>query len=1160
MKSIAYILFFAAVMKAETLTGTKSLVGGAGLVLGVISLDGNQISGSSNPIIQSFIFPGVHVLDSIAPVGYVISYSVCVNCITHPAPSFVTGSSVRIVVPVNGTVDVAWVYTAQPGTLQGTRNLTDGSTFTGAALTVDGVQSFAAGASPFTAAMPAGVHTVLSSAPAGYTVSYSICANCTVHVASSFQPGNLASVIVPAGGYADIRFQYTGVAAATITVTSPAPNQTLTGNIQLAVNGGNLSKAASVEYTIGSNRIARIPAQASNPTFQVMWNSALASDGNSQIETTVRDDLDNILLQDVRSVVLNNFGNAATAVLPAVLTGTVPLALTAYDRSHFPAYWQIFMDGEIGPNPYGLLFSDQDAVHQNARNTILDTTAYTNGRHEFHFAFHSNDYPVTNTSAPNLDFRGMVTQNVNVTNARALMEILPNYLFIYTPVSTGVQLTCTRVYTNQDQDPCSAPAYLLNTVTSSPGIQVSPTGLVLGMQEGYGDITVSEGGRSALVHVWVRNTPGVPHFQDAGSFGTTYIAGKSLFAIAPFQLTPDLLQTDSSLYAEAKRAGINTLNKGIYLPNSNLTLPFATWKQNFDSNSYASAWAWSLANGFRVLGSGDDIVRRPGWEGYWTANWPSAPQAVQYAMQKFAQSGAGLAVDVVDESSALWGGNPNPVGLIGTAHTMQSATCTGAQCAFTWPSLIDPLESTFHEPFLPGGTFVLAGGTALTPPVGLADTVSTIAGTQVNFTIPNPVSGTRTFDAVNSPGLEYLWFSGRVPCPGNVMCNPVLPNNILTNVAGWLRSASPAVSISWPPAGAAATYAQRNWMKPGGVSDYASHYWDSIQQRKTYSFGMGARENQNSMVTSFLGRQSSVIINRPQLLEQSMTGIDYLKFSGAGNAVYSPPVDQLLHVGVVPRAVASGIMTAAALGSAGVKLYKFDTNFVQRRDSVTNGADFESDAGPSTGEIMNWQAMGYASATLSKSLQEFVLGAPVSSPYLGRNIITGARAGANGNLLIVVNGWDAPHSVQVNLSAYRTGQSVWRYRVSDVSVKLQSLGDIVAETLTLAAGETSIYYFPRTATVAGLDTVTFLPDLAGTKTTVKTNYLYSQNTPLYGDPVDCSSGCSVKVDRKLGDVFYSYSVADLTGAVLCRSGPLAMPVSTSAPLLVNPATRGSVCQ
>jgi hypothetical protein len=1160
LKSLTLFLFFAILTNAETLTGTKSLSGGTGLAVGTVWLDGNQISGSDNLVIRSVIYPGVHTLDSNAPTGYAISYSVCVNCTNHPVLSFMSGSSVKIVVPINGAVDISWIYTAQPGILQGTQTLSDGSAFTAASFTLDGVQSVPAGSPSFTTVIPAGIHTLLSSAPLGYAVAYSICANCNLHPLSSFQTGYLASVNVPPAGFADVRFQYTPVGAATITVTSPAPNQTVTGIIPLSVTGGNLSKAASVEYAIGSNRIARIAAQPGNPTFQAMWNSALASDGNSQIETTVRDDLDNILVQDVRSVVLSNFGNAATAALPSVFTGNVPVALTAFDRSHFPAYWQVFLDGEIGPNPFGLLFSDQDAVHQNARSTTLDSTAYPNGRHEFHFAFHSNDYPVTNPSAPGLDFRGMVTQNVTVTNPRALMEILPNYLFIYTPVSTGVQLTCTRVYTNQDQDPCSAPAYSLNAATSSPGIQVSASGLVLGMQEGYGDITVSEGGRSALVHVWVRNTPGTPHFQDAGSYGTTYVAGKSLFAIAPFQLTPDLLQADASLYAEVKRAGVNTLNKGIYLPNSNLTLPFSTWKQSFDSSSYASVWAWSLANGFRVLGSGDDIVRRPSWEGYWTANWPGAPQAVQYAMQKFAQSGAGLAVDVVDESSALWGTNPTPVGLIGTPHAMQSATCTGAQCAFTWPSLIDPLENTFHDPLLPGGTFVLAGSTSLTTPAGSADIISTMSGTQANFTIPNPVTGTRTFNATNSPNLEYLWFSGRVSCPGNVMCNPALPNNILSNVAGWLRSATPAVSISWPPAGAAPLYAQRNWLKPGGVSDYASHYWDSIQQRRTYPFGMGVRENQNSMLTAFLGRQSFVITNRPQLLEQSMAGVEYLKYSGAGIAVYSPPADQLLHVGVVPRAVASGIMTAAAVGSAGVKLYKFDNSFAQRRDSVMNGADFESDAGPTTGEVLNWQAMGYASATLSKSLQEFVLGAPVSSPYLGRNIITGARTGPNGNLVIVVNGWDSPRSVQVNLTAYRTGNNVWRYRVGDVSVKLQAMGDIVADTVLLAAGETGVYFFPRTATVAGLDTVSFQPDLPGTKTILKTNYLYSQNTPLYGDPVDCSSGCSVKVDRKLGDVFYSYAVTDVGGTVLCRSAPIAMPAGTSVSLLVNSTTRGSVCQ
>ena len=216
---------------------------------------------------------------------------------------------------------------------------------------------------------------MFSSQPAGFTVAYSVCQNCPQHLAASYQSGALVTVTVPPGGYVDVRFQYTALSPATITVTSPMPSQTVTGVLPLAVTGGDLSEAASVEYSIGSNRIARIPAQSSNPTFATTWNSALASDGTSQIEVTARDYLDNIIYQDFRSIVLSNYGNAASAPLPGVLTGTVPITLNAFDQTHFPSYWQVFVDGEIGPNPYGLLFSDQDAVHQNSRATVLDTTA-----------------------------------------------------------------------------------------------------------------------------------------------------------------------------------------------------------------------------------------------------------------------------------------------------------------------------------------------------------------------------------------------------------------------------------------------------------------------------------------------------------------------------------------------------------------------------------------------------------------------------------------------------------------------------------------------------------------------------------------------------------------------------------------------------------------
>ena len=1097
------------------ISGSKVLPGGAVATSGIVTVDGAQTFGLGKLNYQTTVFPGVHTVSSNVPVGYTVSYSVCINCTDHQLASYKLGSTVSVVVPINGSADVVWMYSANPGTLSGGTVLSDNTPFTTSTLLLDGAQSVA-NPSAFSIAIAAGTHTLFSSSPVGYSVAYSVCINCTLHPQNSYQAGTLATVTVPAAGSVDVRFQYTALSPATITTVSPSPSQSVSGLLQLSVTGGDLVKAASVEYAIGSNRIARVASQSANPTFTTSWNSALAADGNSQIEITARDYLDNIIYQDVRAVVLNNYGNAATAPLPSVLSGSVPVTLSAFDQAHFPAYYQVFVDGEIGPGSSGLLFSDQDAIHQNSRTTTIDTTAYPNGKHEFHYAFHSNDYPVTNTNAAGLDFRGMVTQNVTIDNARALSEILPNYLFVYTPVSTGVQLTCGRVFTNQDRDPCAAPVYGVNTTTSSPGIQVSSTGLLTGSQEGYGDINVTEGGRTATVHVFVRNTPGLAHFQDLGTYGTTYTAGKSLFAVANFQLPPDLLQTDAALLADVKRAGVNTLNRGIFFSNSNYSLPFATWKQNYDSSAFPAAWIWSVANGFRVLGSGDDIVRRPGFEGTWIANWPAASQAVQYAMQKFAQSGAGLSLDVVDEVSALWGTNPTPAGVIGSPHVFQTATCTGAQCSFYWPSLLDPQDYTFHDPLLAGKSFVLAGNTDLQTPAGSANTITAVSAPQVNFTSAVTVPLTRTFDTSNSPQLEFLWFSGRVPCQGNVLCNPVLPNTLLSTVSTWLRTAPATVPISWPAAGAALPYVHKNYLKAGGVSDYPSHYFDSNQQRRTYPFGMGSRENQNFLLAAFLSRQTAVNPYRPQLMEQSMAGTDYLKYSAAGNAVYSPPVDKLLHVGVVPRAVASGILTAAAAGNAGVKVYKYDNTYAERRDNRGDGSEYESDGGPATGEVLNWQSMGYAAATLTKSLQEYVLGTPVNSPYLGRNIITGARSGVNGNLLIVVNGWDSPRTILIDLSPHSTGQGVLRYRVSDTGIKVQLLGNVLGTTVTLGAGESALYLLPKTATVSGIDTVSFQLDLAGQRTVVKTNYLYSQNTPLYGDPMDCSAGCSAKIDRKLG--------------------------------------------
>ncbi len=867
MRFLLLFLITVGFCPGETLSGAKLFPGGAASTVGAVTLDGNQTFGTDNNLFQTALFPGAHTLTSNAPAGYTASYSVCVNCTAHLVASYTTGTTAKFAVPLNGTVDINWLYTPQAGTVQGSRTLSDGTAYTGAALTLDSSLSVPSGASAFSSSVSAGSHSIGSAVPSGFTVSYSVCTGCTQHLAASFVSGSLATVTVPPGGYVDVQFQYTAVSSTS--VISPTSNQTVTGNLTLSIAGTNLTKAASVEYSIGSNRIARVPAQSGNPTFQTTWNSALASDGVSQIEITVRDYLDNVFFQDVRTVTLNNYGNSATAPLSNSVSGSVPVSLNAYDKAHFPAYWQVFLDGEILPGTSGLLFTDLGGVHSNARSTTLDTTMYPNGKHEFHFAFHSNDYPAA-SSGVGTDFRGMVTQNVSVDNGRALMEILPNYLFVYTPTSTGVQLSCARAYTNGDKDSCLAPAYSVVPTTSSPGVLVTSSGMVTGSQEGYGDILVSDSGKSATVHVWIRNVSGIPHFQAAGNYGTSYLAGKSLFLIAPFQLSPDLLSANAQLTSDTKRAGVNTLNRGIYLPNSDISRTFDSWKQNFDSLFFASAYAWSVTNGFRVLGSGDDIVRRPGWEGTWIANWPSAPQAVAYAMNVFTQSGAGVSVDVVDESSLLWGTNPTPIGLIGTPHAFQSGTCVATVCTFSWPSLTSSQEYLYHDNLAVGRTFTLGGTSALATPVGKANIVTAVNGGTVTFTSPVAISSSQLFNPAATPNLDFQWFSGSTNCAGNVTCNPPLPNTMLSNVSSWLHSAAASVPLSWPTAGVAAPYVQGNWMKAGGVSDYASHYWDSNQQRLTYVFGMGAREAQNSMLSAFLSRQAFISVTRPQIIPQSM--------------------------------------------------------------------------------------------------------------------------------------------------------------------------------------------------------------------------------------------------------------------------------------------------
>jgi hypothetical protein len=324
---------------------------------------------------------------------------------------------------------------------------------------------------------------------------------------------------------------------------------------------------------------------------------------------------------------------------------------------------------------------------------------------------------------------------------------------------------------------------------------------------------------------------------------------------------------------------------------------------------------------------------------------------------------------------------------------------------------------------------------------------------------------------------------------------------------------------------------QRNWIGQGSLSDYASQYWDTLQLRPTYIFGKGVRESSYWMLGSFYSRQPYMQLNRPQTMLIGLSDTSYLKNSSAGTAGYNPPVDQFMNPGVVAKSVGSTMFAAACAGASGLRLYQFeDSDDYNLSVSGGPGGIYQIGAAPYYASVSLWRSMGYASALMTKVLQPYLLSSPASSPALGRNIVTGVRKAANGTMLMVVNAWDADRTLNINFAPYKFGNGATRYRVGDTWLKTAILPDENGETITLAPGETAVYIFPNSAGPTGLDNVTFaaVPSRGSSKMSVTYGYLYQQNVAASGDTYDCTNGCVLPVDRRLGDVYFQYTFLDPT--------------------------------
>jgi hypothetical protein len=835
-----------------------------------------------------------------------------------------------------------------------------------------------------------------------------------------------------------------------LSIERPAPGQTVAKIFDFTASTRQPTAIATVEFRIGSKRLGI----ANSKSARVAWNTGYASDGVYQLQVIGRNADGQELSTAERLFTIDNNGNSLNVVSPDLsppLSGVVNLSIHGTDKQYYPAIWIVSIDGSDVRH----IWTDNEGKNALTVQAAVDTTAFSNGPHELYIGTFSDFWKTEPSKRSYQNWRSGFNRVVTFENGHTLMEIAANYLHIYLQPGHQTTLKCRRLFTDNKAEPCTSAVYSSSDPTM---IMVSPNGtMTAGRKEGFGVVTIMESGKTTNAYVWVRKSLSVPHFSGDGRFLPSYTPGQSLFVIAPFALTARSLEVNARLLSSIKQSGVNTISQGFFSNPRNVKAGYLNWVRSYN-DSFARDWAFAKQHGLHILATGDEVCRNIGGEAWWTLNWPWGKSAVQYAAASLARSGVAVGVDMVDEASAMWGATPRPPGRVGAPGSFTSISCSNGRCRVLWPN--NPVNPSR---FPSGASFASAGSRtpSLNTPPGTMFKATDITSSSFDFTAAGPVNG--NFSRKNDPNLEFVWWAGDISgCPSQP-CNPPVPNDALIQISGWMHSVYPGVPISWPALGMSPTAVQANWMGKKGISDYASHYWIPLRDRHTYTWSQGIQELGYGMAQAFYQRQPFMMLNRPQLLLTSLSGPDYTK-NTSGSAYYKPPGDTLNQPGVSGAVVISEMMTAAALGAAGLRPYGFeDPASDVRRVSAPAGSSFQTGANPfSTNPLVreNWRAMSYAARMLTQVMAPYLFGVALNSPAYGQGIVTAARQGRDGRMLMIVNDNDWDRTLTADFRPYTSGHGI-RYRVTPDGINTTSRIHGAGETLTLRPGEAAVYLFPN---------------------------------------------------------------------------------------------------
>ncbi len=263
----------------------------------------------------------------------------------------------------------------------------------------------------------------------------------------------------------------------------------------------------------------------------------------------------------------------------------------------------------------------------------------------------------------------------------------------------------------------------------------------------------------------------------------------------------------------------------------------------------------------------------------------------------------------------------------------------------TWPNLAD---NSFHDSISTGFTFVITGNRAgLNTPSGQIYTAQNVNhDTTFTFTPANSGNG-YLLRLQTNPATEFEWFARASTCNGSPCVPPMLDNSLAT-ITSWVKTATfRRVPVSFPPGGVvpAARLSELGW------TGFAGRLRVALLGHSTAAHHLHLRQGYSGIhlldVERVLSAAALHAVESPADHAHRYFGHLVLEehCGGLRHGGYSPPTDQFLLPGVVPRSVGSSMFSAVCAGAAALRPYQFeDPNYYTLHGSRRPGRKLSVDS------------------------------------------------------------------------------------------------------------------------------------------------------------------------------------------------------------------------